>query len=183
MPHLTKTDFTRWMNCPTAAHYGWSGLESKNDNDAFLDFLAAEGRTVGRMAQRLFANPELIEETDPTHADQVTRTRLQNDCTLFESCIVQDDFVVRPDVLIRKDNVLYIIEVKSKVGNLRQHREGKMLINMHGDVHANFKEIVYDLAFQVEVLCRAFQDLTIVPYFVLPEEQSRSSDEEVAIST
>lgn len=179
MPHLTKNDFSRWMTCPTAAHYGWSGLESKNDNDAFLAFLAEEGRTVGRMAHRLFADPEIIEERNPERADQTTRTRLRHDCTLFESCIIAGDFVVRPDVLIRKDNILYIVEVKSKIGNLRQHREGKLLINMFGEVRAAYKEIVYDLAFQVEALKRAFPNHSIVPYFLLPEEGARSSMNEV----
>lgn len=167
------------MTCPTAAHYGWTSLESKNDNDPFLAFLAEDGRIVGRMAHRLFADTELIEERNSERADQITRVRLRHDCTLFESCIIEGDFVVRPDLLIRKGNSLYIIEVKSKIGNLRQHREGKLLINMYGDIRAAYKEIVYDLAFQVEVLQRVFQDLTIVPYFLLPEEQARSSEDEV----
>jgi len=87
--------------------------------------------------------------------------------------------VVRPDILIRKDSRSYIIEVKSKVGNLRQHREGKMLINMHGDVRAAYKEVGCDLAFQVEVLRQAFPNLMIVPYFLLPEETSLAQEAEV----
>jgi len=177
--YLSKNDFSRWMKCPTAAYYGWSGLESKNESDAFLRYLAEEGQTVGRMARRLFANAEFIEEKVLEAAYRTTRARIQNDCTLFEACVIQGDFVVRPDILIRKDSSIYIIEVKSKVGNLRQHREGKMPINMYGDVRAAYKEIVHDLAFQVEVLRLAFPDLTVVPYFLLPEGSALSNKEEV----
>jgi CRISPR/Cas system-associated exonuclease Cas4 (RecB family) len=177
--HLSKTDFSRWMTCPTAAYYGWSGLESKNDNDTFLHFLADEGKTVGRMAQRLFSNGEHIPARLPLNADMNTRSQLkQEHITLFESCIIQDDFVIRPDVLIRKNRTLYIIEVKSKVGNMQQHRDGKMLINYYGDVRAAFREIVYDLSFQVEVLNRAFPDFDIIPYFLLPEGASLVHKEE-----
>ncbi|MGJ8650854.1 MAG: DUF2779 domain-containing protein [Opitutaceae bacterium] len=177
--YLIKSDFSRWITCPTAAHYGWSDCESKNDDDAFLKFLEKEGQTVGLMAQRLFANGVLMEKKNPERVNQMTMAQLEQDCTLFESCIITGDFVIRPDVLIRKGGTLYIIEVKSKNGNLRQHREGKMLINCYGDVRAAYREIVYDLAFQVEVLKRAFPNLTVIPFFLLPEEQARACQDEV----
>jgi len=167
------------MTCPTAAHYGWSNYESKNDDDAFLQFLGEEGQTVGRMARRLFANGLLVEEKNSERANEITRSHLVEDCTLFESCIIESNYVVRPDILIRKGGSLYIIEVKSKIGNLRQHREGKLLINCYGDVRAAYKEIVYDLAFQVEVIQRAFPNFSVVPYFLLPEERSRACQDEV----
>jgi hypothetical protein len=42
----------------------------------------------------------------------------------------------RPDVLIRKGDMLYVFVMKSKLGKLRWHQEGKMLINRYGDVRA-----------------------------------------------
>jgi hypothetical protein len=178
--YLTKTDFNRWMTCRTAAHYGWLGYDSKNDKDPFLSFLAEEGRTVGRMARRLFKDARMVDSLDIETAEAITRRMMgEGDCTLFEACLTDGRFVVRPDVLIRKGRTLYVIEVKSKLGNLRQHREGKLLINCYGDVRAAYREIVHDLAFQVEVLRRACPELSIVPYFLLPEETSRSCEEEV----
>lgn len=177
--HLSKADFFRWITCPASAYYGWSGFQSKNDNDAFLQFLANEGKTVGRVARSLFASGRFVEEKKPERADSFTRAYLQADCTLFEACIIQEDFVIRPDILIRKGKKLYVIEVKSKLGNLRQHQEGKMLINCYGDIRAAYREIVYDLSFQVEVLQRAYPNLLVVPYFLLPEERSPSRKAEV----
>jgi hypothetical protein len=48
--YLTKKDFARWMNCPTAAYHSRDGLKSKTEDDAFLKYLTKEGETVGRMA-------------------------------------------------------------------------------------------------------------------------------------
>jgi hypothetical protein len=180
MTHLTKTDFRRWMICPTSANHGWQGLPSKNANDPFLSFLAEEGRIVGRMAHRLFAGGKLIDCSDPQLANRKTRAAIAaGDCILFEACIVEGSLLTRPDVLIRKEDKIFLIEVKSKVGNLRRHADGKMLLNMYGDVRADYREIVYDLAFQVAALERAYPDMEIVPYFLLPEEESAADANEV----
>ena len=178
--YLTKTDYSRWMSCSTAAYYGWQGYKSKNENDPFLNFLAEEGKTVGRMARRLFPNVTMIGSLNIEDATKSTKAILEHgDCTLFEACLTYGSFVARPDVLIRKGDKLYVIEVKSKLGNLRQHREGKMLINYYGDVRAAYREILHDLAFQVEVIRSAYPNLVVIPYFLLPEETSLSSESEV----
>lgn len=71
--YLTKIDFARWMNCPTAAYHGWDGLKSKTEDDAFLKFLAKEAETVGRMALRLFAGGKFVRQRNVDAANRVTR--------------------------------------------------------------------------------------------------------------
>lgn len=63
--YLTKLDFKRWMTCPTSAYHGWCDLKSKTDEDAFLAFLAEEGRIIGRAAHRLFDEGKFIEDKSP----------------------------------------------------------------------------------------------------------------------
>jgi len=179
--YLNKADFTRWMTCPTSAYHGWQGLKSKNEDDAFLRFLAKEGETVGRMAHRLFIGGKFIGQRDVDVANRVTRDEIaRGDCTLFKSCTTHGCFVARPDILVCKGKKIYLIEVKSKVGNLEQHRAGRMLINAYGDVRAAYREIIHDLAFQAVLLERAFSNFTIVPYFLMPDECTESKAEEVA---
>lgn len=178
--YLTKLDFKRWMICPTSAYHGWTRLPSKNDDDPFLTFLSEEGRIIGQAAHRLFLGGELIDDQILNQADIVTRQRLEaGDITLFEGCIIHQNYVVRPDVLVKQGPTLYIIEAKSKVGDLRAHREGRILINCYGDIRACWREIVYDLAFQVEVISRAFPEYTVVPYLLLPEGSSTASADEI----
>lgn len=59
---LTKQDYKRWQACPTSAFYGWQQLPSNNDDNTFLNYLAEEGKIIGKLAHRLFANGRLIEE-------------------------------------------------------------------------------------------------------------------------
>ena len=178
--YLSKNDFIRWRSCPTAAHHGWAGMPSRNDNDAFLQFLAEEGKIIGKAAQRLFSGGQLIKDCDPKPAAELTRQELSGgDVTLFEGCTIDGDFAVRPDILVKRGETIYLIEVKSKVGNLHAHREGRMLINYYGDVRAAWREIVNDITFQVEVLSRAFPDCFIVPYLLLPEGSSVARSEEI----
>lgn len=159
------------MNCPTAAYHGWEGCKSKTADDPFLKFLAKEGETVGRMAHRLFVNGESLAHLSLYEANEETRQRIAHgDCTLFESCITHMHFTARPDVLIRKGNKIFLIEVKSKVGNIEQHRAGKMLVNYYGNIRAAYREIVHDLAFQAILLERVYPAFTIIPYFLLPDE-------------
>lgn len=180
--HLTKLDYKRWQFCPTSAHHGWQGFASNNDENAFMQYLAEEGKSIGALARRLFANGQLIAEKNSSLADQLTRAALQENTTLYEACIVYGSYVICPDILMRRGGKLYIFEVKSKLGKLRWHLEGKMLINVYGDVRAAYREIVHDLAFQTVVLQKAFPDLTVVPYFLLPEETSQATGEEVALA-
>lgn len=57
-----------------------------------------------------------------------------------------------------------------------------MLVNMYHDVRAVFRDIVYDLFYQVVVLERAFPGLQIVPYFLLPEETIEAKCDEVELA-
>lgn len=181
--YLTKSDYKRWQFCPTSAFHGWGNQRSKNEDNSFLKYLATEGEVIGLLARRLFSRGRLIGATNLTQAERETRVALQQEnATLFEGCISSGDFVVRPDVLVKQGDQLYLTEAKSKLGNLRWHKEGKMLINMYGDVRAGYRDIVHDIAFQSVVLERAFPDLEVTPYFLLPEETTNAQEEEVILA-
>jgi len=178
---LNKSDFTRFNTCPTAALYGWQQQPSKNDDDPFLAYLAAEGVTVGRIARRLFTGGQLIGDYRPDLAARKTCELIeQGDVTLFEGCIVDGDFLARPDILIRQGKRLFLVEVKSKVGDLSAHQDGRMLFNIYGDIRAAWREYVYDLAFQYEVVTSAFPGLEVIPYLLLPEGALTAQSEEVS---
>lgn len=171
--YLNKADFLRYKRCPTAAYYGWHNARSKLDDDPFLKFLAEEGRIVERAGRRLFANAHLVKEQSPERAFAETLRWLQEDqVTLFEACLIGDGFIARPDVLIKRGEKIFLIEIKSKVADLAAHRQGRMLINFYGNIRAEWRDYVYDLAFQCAVVARAVPTATILPFFLLPEERS-----------
>ena len=178
--YLTKQDFQRFLSCPTAAYYGWQGLPSRNDGDEFLAHLATEGRIAGELARRLFAHARLIDEPDSQAANAVTLKALaRGDCTLFEGCILAGSFLARPDVLIKRGKKLYLIEAKSKCGDMAAHRKGRMLITFYGGIRSEWREYVHDLSFQCEVVKRALPGYEVMPYLLLPEAQSAAPEEEI----
>lgn len=155
-------------------------MASKNDEDAFLQFLAEEGRVVGQAAKRLFRNGTELKERDSDKAAALTKSALSAPkATLYEGCAVWGNFVTRPDVLMRDGNRLLLIEVKSKVGDMRAHLNGSMLINIYDDIRAAWKEYVHDLAFQVAIFSQAFPEFEIVPFLLLPEQSAIASVDEV----
>lgn len=155
-------------------------MPSKNGDDAFLNFLADEGRIIGQAAKRLFRGGTEITERDTLQAADATREALsEGNTTLFEGCVLAGQFLARPDVLIRDGQRLFLIEVKSKAGDLQAHMEGRMLINMYGDIRAAWRDYVRDLAFQTVVVRRAYPDFEVVPYLLLPESNTLAALEEV----
>lgn len=177
---LSSVDFRRWKACPRAAFYGWRGRASKSGNDPFLTYLCEEATTVRKVAKRLFPDGQVIDVKDGPVADKATRNALQQeDATVFDGTILEASFIIRPHVLIRKGSDLYVIGIKSKSGNLQQHQEGKLFINCYGDIRAAYREVILDLAFEVDVLRRAFPDLAVIPYLLLPEEGCPASSSEV----
>ena len=179
--YLKKSCFLRFIKCPTSAYFGWQGYTSKNGDDEFLAFLSEEGQAVGRAAHRLFAEGQHVGYKQPELACAQTRDLLQcENAVLFEGCLIAGQFLARPDVLIRKGDQLYLVEVKSKLGNLADHRASKMLFNCYGDIRAAWKDYVHDLAFQCQVAKRAFPNLEIIPWLLLPEQQSPATKDEIS---
>jgi hypothetical protein len=175
------TDFLRFIKCPTSAYYGWQAYTSKNGDDEFLAFLAEEGQAVGRAAHRLFSEGQFVRHKQPERAREQTRDLLKNEnVVLFEGCLMAEQFLARPDVVIRKGGQLHLVEVKSKLGNLADHRAGKMLFNCYGDIRAAWKDYVHDLAFQCEVVSRSFPELEVIPWLLLPEAESPANGEEIS---
>lgn len=182
MKHLNKSDFLRFIKCPTSAYYGWQGYASKNGDDKFLAFLAEEGQAVGHAAHRLFAEGQHVRHKQPGSAYDKTRCLLKDESVvIFEGCLIAGQFLARPDVLIRKGDQLYLVEAKSKLGNLADHRAGKMLFNCYGCIRAAWKDYVYDLTFQCEVARRAFPELEVIPWLLLPEADSPANGDEISV--
>ncbi|MGB0744370.1 MAG: DUF2779 domain-containing protein [Opitutales bacterium] len=177
---LNKSDYQRFVTCPVSAYYAWQGLPSNRDDDPFLSFLADEGNLVGAAARRLFREGIEIKERGLELATSATLSCIHKaDTPVFEGCARWGNFIARPDVLIRQGNRLFLIEVKSKSGDMRAHLDGRMLINIYRDIRACWREYVHDLAFQTIVASKAFPEYEIVPYFLMPESNAIGKPEEI----
>ncbi len=177
---LDSKGFLRFTRCPTAAYYGWSGQPTGTGDDPFLTFLGQEAKTIRRLAWRLFPDGHHIGQADPVRVATLTRKHLQEGTApVFGGCVLVDNTIAHPDVLIRKERDLHLITIKSKAGNIDAHRAGKMLVTMYGGIRACWKDYVYELAFQCAVLRQAWPDLRIVPWLLLPECNTPADAEEI----
>jgi hypothetical protein len=171
---LTKSRFTQALVCPCKLFYG---LDSRYVNtragDEFLQGLADGGFQVGELA-RLFARahaPDAIEINAADLDEQVrlTAEALKHDfATVFEATIRYENLLVRVDVLDKRGDRLYVQEVKSKSFNVARDT----FRTQDGRMRAGWLPYLYDVAFQVYVVSKAFPDLEVNAGLILvdPDE-------------
>jgi len=176
--HLTKEDLRQFISCEMKVIHRWSELTSKNDDDAFLKFLTAEGETVGRTARRLFRNLVLINEGFE-EAENSTRELLNiPSITLAESAFSWGPWRIRPDIISYDQDTITVHEVKAKTFSVEKHREGSEFLIFTGEIRSAWREILYDLAIQVVILERLFPERKIHGRLILPAEEYEVTEEE-----
>ncbi len=175
---LTKEDLRQFLSCEVKPLYRWARLESKNDQDPFLRYLAQEGRSVGRTARRLFRNLVLINERFED-AERTTRELISiPSLTLAEAAFCFGPWRIRPDILSIDNETISIFEVKAKTISLIKHHDGKEFMTVHGEIRSAWREILFDLAMQVAVLEMLFPERRIEGRLVLPVEEIAVSPDE-----
>ncbi|HKL87134.1 MAG TPA: DUF2779 domain-containing protein [Treponemataceae bacterium] len=173
-PRLSKSLFTLGMDCPTKLFYaktpGYINCNSKND---FLKSLADGGFQVGALAQCQFPEGHRIDTINIEQALGETNEWMKRpEVTLFEAAIAFENLLIRADVLVKKNQTLYLYEVKAKSWSPENSfvtKKGKTKIA------TNWQSYVYDVAFQTYVLKQAFPTFNIVPHLMLVDKSKTTS--------
>ncbi len=158
MRYLTKSRFKQALECPDKLFYSgkkeYAGVRKDNE---FLRELAKGGMQVGELAKCYFPGGIEITAPDNTTALADTQKYLQQEnVTLFEAAIAFENLLVRVDVLVKKGNVINLYEVKAK-----SYETEDELFKKNGEVKGDFKEYVYDIAFQTYVVRKALPGLIV----------------------
>lgn len=149
------------MQCPTKLFFhGKDSIYSCSSlDDSFLEALAEGGFQVGELAKQYFPEGVTVETLDHERALLETNQLLMSgDVTIFEAAVRSETLFARVDILVRTDDELHVIEVKSKSHDSR-NEDG--IVGRRGQILAQWKPYLWDVAFQKEVLARAFPDFTI----------------------
>jgi hypothetical protein len=170
---LTKSKFKLACECPTKIFYDGRPNEYENDklNDPFLRNLARGGFQVGAIARLYFPNGVLVESLD--YSDSVLKTAAlleKESVTIYEGAFRFENLFVRADVVRKEGDTLFIYEAKAKSYNqdkddFWQKRESDHLNN-------DWKEYLYDIAFQHFVIRNSFPKLKAVPHLYLVNKTS-----------
>lgn len=173
--YLTKSKFQLAMECPTKLYYDgkpeYSNLKSE---DSFLLALAEGGYQISALAKAYYKDGIEITAIDNERALEETAKLLEQDSViLFEAAIRFDNLLIRVDVLIKENDHLTIVEVKSK--SISSEDKTPFFVFRGGKaIESKWKPYVYDAAFQKYVLAKAFPSHRISTYLMLVDKDSTS---------
>jgi hypothetical protein len=172
---LTKSKFQLAMECPTKLYYcdkpEYSNLKSE---DSFLQALAESGFQVAELAKAYYTEGRDLRLLNDEQAIIETNKLLkQEKVIIFEAAVLYNNLFIRADILIKEDDHLTLIEVKSKSIGLEDKlplfTSRKPIV-----IRSNWEPYVFDVAFQKHVLSNAFPTYYISSYLMLVDKNSAS---------
>lgn len=172
--YLTKSRFLLAVECPTKLYFADRPTEYKNlkPEDSFLQMLADGGFQVGALAKLHY--PDGIEITSKDHAaaEQETKELLKREnVTLFEAAIRHENLFVRIDILIKRQNTLDLIEVKSK----SYDSTAPGIVGKRGEIMSEMRPYLLDVAFQTYVLRSVHPGAHIRSCLLMPDKSLRAT--------
>lgn len=174
----------RALTCPTKLFYlgKFDIYKSKTLDNEFLKNLAKGGFQVGALAQAYNPQGIKIAALDHETALKETAELLKKDnITIFEAAFKFNNLFVRVDILNKFGNSCELIEVKSKsaepenfIENLWDKAKLKRGIKAL-KVAKGWRDVMYDIAFQLHVCKNARPDLRFVPHIMFADKTAVAS--------
>ena len=171
--YLTKSRFKLALECPTKLYYTGKAeyANTKNDNE-FLAMLADGGFQVGDLAKLKYPDGIEISTKQVDRAIAETAEYLRKETvTLFEPAIVHEGYLVRVDILVKRGQVIEVIEVKAK----SYSGDPASLAGKRSPISGDFLPYVQDVAFQKFVIQLAFPRATVSAYLLMPDKSKKAT--------
>ncbi|MEO8649279.1 MAG: DUF2779 domain-containing protein [Acidobacteriota bacterium] len=168
---LTKSRFKLATVCPTKLYYTGKPdiYPDRSVDDPFLLALSTGGFQVGELAKSYFPGGVEIGSKPGDHVEAVAATdrELQKEnAVIFEAAVRHEGFFIRIDILVKSGDRLEVIEVKSK-----SYEEGvSAFFGARGGISSEWKEYLYDVAFQKMVVQAAFPQADVSSYLMLADK-------------
>jgi len=168
--YLTKSRFKLALECPTKIYYdGKPEYANQKIDDPFLLALADGGFQVGELAKYYFSGGFEIKTKDYNEALTETNELLKKDqVIIYEAAIRFENFFIRTDILVKKNDCIELVEVKAKSFDGAGEED---FLNRYKSISSSWKPYLYDVAFQKHVLKCAFPDYSISAYLMLADKK------------
>lgn len=183
MRYVSKSDFKAARECPTKLYYRKNNYPNLKQEDEFMQLLAEGGFMVGKMAQLYF--PEGIEipcGRNQSAAIAQTKEYLKRDnVILFEPAIFVDGMLIRIDILVKRGNLIQLIEVKAKsidISECKEHSSSGIEVfwkKNSPELASDWQPYLEDVAYQTNVLQHAFPDADLQPFLMLCDKSKQTS--------
>ena len=177
--YLTKSDFKVAQTCATKLYYRKLGYPTREDGDEYLAALADQGYLIEALARALYPDGRWVGYRDDVEsAAWDTMAALAPDtCTLFEATFISGSKLARADILVKRGQVIELIEIKScgfdRAKNDELVRAGQSNLfhspRATDGLQTKWRPYLEDAAFQTAILQDVFPDLEIVPYLLMPD--------------
>jgi hypothetical protein len=182
MAYLTKSRFKTALSCPTKLYYGTKGnnYQDNKAEDPFMMALAEGGYQVGELAKFLISDDPIKEGISINELDydiSLTKTAEKRSkggkVAIAEAAFKYKDLFVRTDLFLEERDVIKLYEVKAKswdssVSFLKNNNRGKNKGKITIDIE--WKEYMYDIAFQKYVVQKSNPNKTVIAYIVLADK-------------
>jgi hypothetical protein len=170
--YLNKSRFKLAIKCPAKLFYTGKENEYANQTleDSFLMELAKGGFQVGELAKLYYPGGHDVTTLDHDEALKQTNELLQQDnVTIYEAAVCVGNLFIRVDVLVKKGDRLSLIEVKAKS---YKSTESSPFLTRGGTIRSEWKQYLYDVAFQKHVMNLAFPNYHIQAFLMLADKSS-----------
>lgn len=171
--YLTKSRFKLALSCSTKLYYaGKPAYANTNEGNEFLAMLADGGFQVGELAKLMYPGGIEIKTKNSAQAlIETDRHLTESDVILFEPAIAHNGFLIRVDVLIKRGDVIEVIEVKAK----SYSGDPTSLSGNRKSINSDFLPYVQDVAFQKYVTQLAFPHCTVSAYLLMPDKSKHAT--------
>lgn len=179
MAHSTKTRFALGLECPVKLRYLEDArFANVKASSAFLQALAEGGHQVGALAKCLFPDGiEIVSADLETQLLETAELLARDEVVIFEATFRVGTLLVRADIVRKRGRRIDLLEVKAKSYD---SREGEAQIRGRSGIKADFKQQLYDVAFQRHVLRQALPDAELHCHLVMPDKAAVCSEDGVA---
>ncbi len=174
LKYFDKSKFVLSMECPTKLYYRVrpDKYQSVKSENVFLKALTDAGYQVGELAKCYYRDEENYDLSDLTVEDalsQTTELLKKRTVVIFEGSITHHNLLARVDIIVKADNQLRLIEVKSKVWD--ENKDSFFAKNKKG-ILGKWKKYIYDIAFQKHILEKAYPSFNISTYLALLDKKA-----------
>ncbi len=182
MAYLTKSRFKLALSCPTKLYYGTKGnnYQDTKADDPFMMALAEGGYQVGELAKFLISDNPVAEDISIDDLDYqialdktAQKRAIGGRVAIAEAAFAYKDLFVRTDLFVEERDTIKLYEVKAKSWD----EEVEFLKNItrgpnkgETTIPADWKEYMYDIAFQKYVVQKANPTKKVLAYIVLADK-------------
>lgn len=172
---LTKSRFKIGLECPNKLFYTKKAeYANQKLEDPFLFALAQGGFQVEELARLEYPDGYLIEGNDWNYDLLVEQTNklLQNEnVIIYEAAFQYNNLFIRTDILVKKGNLIELIEVKAKSFD---PIDDYLFVGKRGGIVSSWKAYLFDVAFQHYVMQKVNPEWKIESFLMMADKSKKA---------